>query len=128
MGPPVGKHVEFGLEALKHPFNILAHVAVRKADRGIPTMLVQSISCGIFNLVVCVAVDLYDQSFLWTEEVYDGIADHVLAAKLVTTELRAAEIAPEFGFEGREVLPEALRPIEKMRVLLQQCTPPLPLP
>ena len=87
MGPAVGQRFQFRMQALQHAFDISSNVAVREADRRVPALGVQVITNRISFGVVRIPVYLHNQRFLGAEEVDDTIADHVLAAELVTPQL-----------------------------------------
>ncbi len=91
-------------------------------------MRIHCVTVSVFHGVVRITVDFEDQSLLWTEKVDNAVADDVLASKLEPAELRFANAAPELCLKWRESFPEPPCPIEKMQILHQRRTPPLPLP
>ena len=128
MGPTVGKAAEFDQQTLKHTFNIRANLRVCETKCLVSTVLVDSIADGIVDRIVGIAVHFDNQSFLGTEEIDNAVADDVLSAELIAVKLRPAKMRPKLRFEWAAVLPQLLRSIDKVCVLLQRHSSPLPLP
>jgi hypothetical protein len=112
----------------QHTIDVAADFRVRESYCREPTQFVDPVPDCILRRIMRVAVEFDDQRLLRAEEVSDAIANDVLPSKPIATELRPTDVPPKLCFERREVLPKTLCSIEKMCVLLQRRTPPLPLP
>ena len=112
MGPTIGQRFHLDEQVLKNAVDISSDFFIRESNVRVATVLVQPISRRIALCIMCLYVDFDDQCLLRAKEIRDVVADDVLAAELVTTKLRSAEIFPKLGFERTAVLPQRLRSTE----------------
>src|SRR5207244_12698805 len=108
----------------ENALKIRADIRVRRSDRRISSMGIQFVSNRVFGNIMRVAIDFDDQPLLRTKEIHDATPDHMLAAKLVSAELRSAQVTPELRFDGISAAAQSFCATEQMRVLRQ----PVPQP
>jgi hypothetical protein len=104
VGPAIGKRFELGNQTRQHTFNVFTDLRVRKPNRVVSAMPIDTIALRVSFRIVSIAIDFDDQGLLRTEEIYNASSDNVLPTEFETAQLRSADASPELGFKGAAVL------------------------